>query len=67
MIEAGADPNAPDIEYGITPLHLAATIGVTDFIKDLLNAGGDSKLAKKNGENSEEIFKKYHSKNFPSK
>ena len=67
LIEAGADPNAPDIEYGITPLHLAATIGVTDFIKDLLNAGGDSKLTKKNGENSEEIFEKYHSKNFPSK
>ena len=67
LIEAGADPNAPDIEYGITPLHLAATIGVTDFIKDSLNAGGDSKLTKKNGENSEEIFEKYHTKTFPSK
>ena len=67
LIEAGADPNAPDTEYGNTPLHLAATLGVTDFIKDLLIAGGDSSLTAKNGKNSEDIFDEYHSKPFPSK
>ena len=60
-----ADPNAADAEYGSTPLHLAATLKADDLIRDLVAAGADPGLARKNGENAEEIYEKYHSKPFP--
>ena len=66
LLEAGADPNAADAEYGSTPLHLAATLKADDLIRDLVSAGADPGLARKNGENAEEIYEKYHSKPFPA-
>ena len=66
LLEAGADPNAADAEYGSTPLHLAATLKADDLIRDLVAAGADPGLARKNGENAEEIYEKYHSKPFPA-
>ena len=65
LLEAGANPNAPDAEYGNTPLHLAATVGVDEIIQDLVNAGGDPKLPRNNDETAEQIFANFHSKPFP--
>jgi hypothetical protein len=67
LLKAGANPNAADAEYGNTPLHYAATLGNEDFIQNLIASGGDPKLPRKNGENSLGIFKKFHSKPFPTK
>ena len=67
LLEAGADPNAADAEYGSTPLHLAATLKADDLIRDLVAAGADPGVARKNGENAEQIYEKYHSKPFPAK
>jgi len=66
LLKAGADPNAADTEYGSTPLHLAAALEADDLIYILVAAGGDSMLARKNGENAEQIYEKYHSKPFPT-
>ena len=66
LLKAGADPNAKDTEYGSTPLHLAATLKADDLIRDLVAAGADPGLARKNGENAEQIYQKYHSKPFPA-
>lgn len=66
LLKAGVDPNAADTEYGSTPLHLAAALEADDMIQTLVAAGGDSKLARKNGENAEQIYEKYHSKPFPA-
>ena len=67
LLKAGADPNAVDTEYGSTPLHLAAALKADDMIQNLVTAGGDPKLARKNGENSMQIYEKFHSKPFPTK
>ncbi|MDC0307444.1 hypothetical protein OAL17_00650, partial [bacterium] len=61
-----ADPNAADSEYGNTPLHLAATLKADKFIRDLVVAGGDPKLIRKNGEDAVRIYEKFHSKPFPT-
>ena len=66
LLKAGADPNAKDTEYGSTPLHLAATLKADDLIRDLVAAGADPGLARKNGENAEQLYEKYHSKPFPA-
>ena len=66
LLKAGADPNAADTEYGSTPLHLAAALKADGLIRDLVAAGGNTKLTRKNGENAEQIYEKYHSKPFPS-
>ena len=67
LLKAGANPNALERSYGNSPLHYAATLGVEEFIRPLLVAGGDPNLPRKNGENSIDIFKKFHSKPFPTK
>ena len=66
LLKAGANPNAADTEYGSTPLHLAAALKADDFIRDLVAAGGDPKLTRKNGEDAVQIYKKFHSKSFPT-
>jgi peptidoglycan/LPS O-acetylase OafA/YrhL len=67
LLRAGAKSNAAESSYGNSPLHYAATLGNEDFIQNLIAAGGDPKLPRKNGENSLDIFKKFHSKPFPAK
>ena len=67
LLEAGADPNATDAEYGSTPLHLAAALKADDFILDLLTAGGNPQISRKNGENAVQIYKRFHYKPFPKK
>ena len=67
LLKAGANPNALERSYGNSPLHYAATLGVEEFIRPLLVAGGDPNLPRRNGENSIDIFKKFHSKAFPTK
>jgi len=66
LLEAGADPNAADAEYGSTPLHLAAALEADDLIRILVAAGADPELARINGEDSLQIYEKYHFKPFPA-
>ena len=65
LLNAGADPNTADSEYGNTPLHLAATLKADDMIRKLVTAGGDPNKMRKNGENTIEIYKKFHFQPFP--
>ena len=67
LLRAGAKPNAPETSYGNSPLHYAATLGSKIIIQDLVSAGGDPTLSRKNGENSLEVFKKFHPGAFPTK
>ena len=67
LLKAGANPNALETSYGNSPLHYAATLGVEELIHPLLIAGGNPNLPRNNGENSLDIFKKFHSKPFPTK
>ena len=41
LLAAGADPNAPEGQYGLTPLHMAAYESQTAAIEVLLEAGSD--------------------------
>ena len=66
LLKAGADPNAKDTEYGSTPLHLAATLKADDLIRDLVAAGANPGVARKNGEDAIRIYEKFHSKPFPA-
>ena len=66
LLNAGADPNAVDSEYGNTPLHLAATLKADNMIRRLVTAGGDPNKTRKNGENTIQVYKKFHSKPFPA-
>lgn len=65
LLNAGANPNAVDSEYSNTPLHLAATLKADNMIRRLVTAGGDPNKTRKNGENSIQVYKKFHSKPFP--
>jgi len=67
LLQAGANPNSTESYNGNSALHYAATLGVEEFIRALLAAGGDVNLTRKDGENSLDIFKKFHSKSFPTK
>ena len=67
LLRAGAKPNATETSYGNSPLHYAATLGSKIIIQDLVSAGGDPNLSRKNGENSLEVFKKFHPGAFPTK
>ena len=42
-------------------------LGNENFIQNLIAAGGDPKLTRKDGKNSLDIFKMFHSKPFPTK
>ncbi len=66
LLNAGADPNAVDSEYSNTPLHLAATLKANNMIRRLVTAGGDPNKTRKNGENSIQVYNKFHSKPFPA-
>jgi glucan biosynthesis protein C len=66
LLKSGADPNAADAEYGSTPLHFAAALKADDVIRDLVAAGGDPALIRKNGESAKRIYEKFHSKPFPA-
>jgi ankyrin repeat protein len=63
----GAKPSATETSYGNSPLHYAATLGNEGFIQDLVAAGGDPKLSRKDGQNSLDLFKRFHSGAFPIK
>ncbi|MEE2615043.1 MAG: acyltransferase family protein [Verrucomicrobiota bacterium] len=65
LLNAGADPNAVESEYGNTPLHLAATLKADDMIRKLVTAGGNPNKTRKNGDNSIEVYKKFHSQSLP--
>ena len=52
--------------YGYLPLHLAATLKADDLIRDLVAAGADPGVARKNGEDAIRIYEKFHSKPFPA-
>jgi hypothetical protein len=67
LLRAGAKPNAAETSYGNSPLHYAATLGSKIIIQDLVSAGGDPKLSRKNGENSLEVFKRFHTGAFLTK
>ncbi len=67
LLRAGAKPDAMETSYGNSPLHYAATLGNEGFIQDLVAAGGDPKLPRKDGENSLDLFKKFHPGAFPTK
>ena len=67
LLKAGANPNASGTSYGNSPLHYAATLGVEEFIRPLVAAGGKLTHSRKDGDNSLNIFKKFHSKPFPTK
>ena len=67
LLKAGANPNASETSYGNSPLHYAATLGVEEFIRPLVAAGGKLNHSRKDGDNSLDIFKKFHSKPFPTK
>ena len=67
LLQAGANPNSTESYNGNSALHYAATLGVEEFIRALLAAGGDVNLTRNDGENSLDIFKKFHSKPFPTK
>jgi glucan biosynthesis protein C len=67
LLRAGAKPDAMETSYGNSPLHYAATLGNEGFIQDLVAAGGDPKLSRKDGENSLDLFKKFHPRAFPTK
>ena len=66
LLKAGANPNALETSYGNSPLHYAATLGVEELIRPLVASGGKLELPRKNGDNSLDIFKKFHSKPFPA-
>ena len=65
LIDAGANPNKPDLKYGNSPLHLAATLGSSDMISLLVEAGANPEAARANGETSKQIYERFHSKSFP--
>lgn len=67
LLRAGAKPSATETSYGNSPLHYAATLGNEGFIQDLVAAGGDPKLSRKDGQNSLDLFKRFHSGAFPIK
>ena len=67
LLRAGAKPNAAETSYGNSPLHYAATLGSKIIIQDLVSTGGDPKLSRKNGENSLEVFKRFHAGAFLTK
>ncbi|MFQ3168379.1 MAG: hypothetical protein ACI8QI_000924 [Limisphaerales bacterium] len=67
LLRAGAKPSATETSYGNSPLHYAATLGNEGFIQDLVAAGGDPKLPRKDGQNSLDLFKRFHSVAFPIK
>tara|TARA_B110000014_G_scaffold211267_1_gene163344 strand:+ start:184 stop:723 length:540 start_codon:yes stop_codon:yes gene_type:complete len=67
LLKAGANPNASGTSYGNSPLHYAATLGVEEFIRPLVAAGGKLNHSRKDGDNSLDIFRKFHSKPFPTK
>ena len=65
LINAGADPNKPDLKYGNSPLHLAATLGSNEIITLLVEAGANPEASRVNGETSKQIYERLHSKSFP--
>ena len=67
LLKAGANPNASETSYGNSPLHYAATLGVEEFIRPLVAAGGKLDHTRRDEDNSLDIFKKFHSKPFPTK
>ncbi len=67
LLKAGAKPNATETSYGNSPLHYAATLGSKIIIQDLVSAGGDPNRPRKNGENSLEVFKRFHTGAFLTK
>lgn len=49
LIDAGADINAPDPGFGVTPLSLSATFGHDAVVKLLLERGADVKRTNRDG------------------
>lgn len=49
LIDSGADINAPDPGFGVTPLSLAATFGHDAVVQRLLERGADVKQANRDG------------------
>ena len=51
LVEAGADPNAPNMD-GATPLHKAVRTRCAAAVRTLLDCGADPQLTNKNGSTS---------------
>lgn len=61
MLERGANPNNKDL-HGYTPLHDAAMIGKLDYVKLLIEYGGDIHIKNNYNVESISLLNRYHQK-----
>ena len=60
LLEADADPNVQEDRFGQTPPHLAATMGLSDLINPLVEAGGRWDLPCRDGVTPKDLLARFH-------
>ena len=65
LCQLGANPNQRAHWQGLTPLHLAAVVGSTNIINELLKAGGDPELKQSRGESARDLLSLFHKIEIP--
>ena len=61
LLDAGANPNAPERRFGQTPMHMAAIRGDEEILDKSSKAGAQWDLRRRDGATARELFIRFHS------
>jgi ankyrin repeat protein len=60
LLDAGANPNAQELRFGQTPMHMAAVLGNEPLLEKLIQAGGRWELTRRDGSSGRDLLRRFH-------